>query len=66
MERRIAENEPGDLTIFSTEHKWTFRAANPPASRAIPPFDGRSHNFAALPWPPSLPDASPTDESANY
>src|SRR6201987_2371581 len=27
IERRIAENQPGDVTIFSTDQKWTFRAA---------------------------------------
>ena len=28
IERKIAEGEPGDLTIFSTDHTWTFRAAD--------------------------------------
>jgi dihydroorotase len=41
MQRRIAENEPGDLTIFSTEHKWTFRAAESASKSKNSPFDGR-------------------------
>jgi hypothetical protein len=41
MKRSIAENEPGDLTIFSTEHKWTFRAAESASKSRNSPFDGR-------------------------
>jgi dihydroorotase len=41
MKRRIAENEPGDLTIFSTEQKWTFRAAESASKSRNSPFDGR-------------------------
>ena len=42
IERRIAENEPADLTIFSTEHKWTFRAEESASKSRNSPFDGRS------------------------
>jgi dihydroorotase len=41
MKRRIAENEPCDLTIFSSEHKWTFRAADSASKSRNSPFDGR-------------------------
>jgi dihydroorotase len=41
MKRRIAEDEPGDLTIFSTDHKWTFRAAESASKSKNSPFDGR-------------------------
>jgi dihydroorotase len=41
IERRIAENEPADLTIFSTEHKWTFRAEESASKSRNSPFDGR-------------------------
>jgi len=41
MKRRIAENEPGDLTIFSTQHKWIFRAAESASKSRNSPFDGR-------------------------
>jgi dihydroorotase len=40
-QRRIAENEPGDLTIFSTEQKWTFRAKESVSKSKNSPFDGR-------------------------
>ena len=46
-ERRIAENQPGDLTIFSTEHKWTFRAEESASKSRNSPFDGR--NFRGAP-----------------
>jgi dihydroorotase len=41
MQRRIAENEPGDLTIFSTEQKWTYRAEESASKSRNSPFDGR-------------------------
>src|ERR1700722_7065357 len=41
MQRRIAENEPGDLTIFSTEQKWTYRAEESASKSLNSPFDGR-------------------------
>src|ERR1700721_1892856 len=41
MQRRIAENEPGDLTIFSTEYRWTFRARESASKSHNSPFDGR-------------------------
>jgi dihydroorotase len=47
MERRIAENQPGDLTIFSVEHKWTFRADESASKSRNSPFDGR--NFRGAP-----------------
>jgi dihydroorotase len=48
MRRRIAENEPGDLTIFSTEHKWTFRAAESASKSKNSPFDGREFRGAPM------------------
>jgi dihydroorotase len=41
IERRIAENAPADLTIFSTDHKWTFRAQESASKSRNSPFDGR-------------------------
>jgi dihydroorotase len=41
MERKIAAGQPGDLTIFSTELKWTYRAADSPSKSRNTPFDGR-------------------------
>ncbi|HET6144441.1 MAG TPA: dihydroorotase, partial [Candidatus Acidoferrales bacterium] len=40
-QRRIAENGPGDLTIFSTEQKWIFHAKDSLSKSKNSPFDGR-------------------------
>jgi dihydroorotase len=47
MERRIAENQPGDLTIFSTDHKWIFRTEESASKSRNSPFDG--HSFRGAP-----------------
>jgi dihydroorotase len=47
MNRHIAEGEPGDLTIFSTDHNWTFRAEESASKSRNSPFDGR--NFRGAP-----------------
>lgn len=41
IERKIAAGAAADLTIFSTEHEWTFRAAESPSKSRNTPFDGR-------------------------
>lgn len=48
IERRIAENQPGDLTIFSTEHKWTFLAEESASKSHNSPFDGRTFRGAPM------------------
>jgi len=47
MERRIAAGQTADLTIFSTEHAWTFRAAESASKSRNSPFDG--HSFRGAP-----------------
>jgi dihydroorotase len=42
MDRKIAANESADLTIFSTTHEWTYRAADSPSKSRNTPFDGRA------------------------
>jgi dihydroorotase len=42
MQRKIAQGEPADLTIFSTDRAWTFRAADSPSKSRNTPFDGRA------------------------
>src|ERR1700691_5406238 len=42
IERKIAADEPADLTIFSPDAAWTFRAADSPSQSRNTPFDGRS------------------------
>jgi dihydroorotase len=42
MKRRIAEDEPADLTVLSTDHSWTFRTEESASKSRNSPFDGRS------------------------
>jgi dihydroorotase len=46
--RALAENQPADLTIFSTEHRWTFRAEESASRSRNTPFDGRAFRGAAM------------------
>ena len=46
--RRIAEGEPADLTLFSTEHEWTFRASESASKSRNTPFDGRQFRGAPM------------------
>ena len=41
IERKIAGGEPADLTIFSVNHKWTFRANDSASKSRNTPFDNR-------------------------
>ncbi len=40
--RQVAAGEPADLTIFSADLAWTFRAAESASKSRNTPFDGRS------------------------
>jgi len=40
--------EPADLTLFSTEHAWTFRAVESASRSRNTPFDGRSFRGAPM------------------
>ncbi|HXJ18376.1 MAG TPA: dihydroorotase [Candidatus Polarisedimenticolia bacterium] len=48
IQRKIAPGEPADLTLFSTDHSWTFRAAESPSKSRNTPFDGRSFRGAPM------------------
>jgi dihydroorotase len=48
IERRIAAGHPADLTLFSTEHAWTFRAAESASKSRNTPFDGREFRGAPM------------------
>ena len=48
FERKIAEGQPADLTIFSADHAWTFRAADSASKSRNSPFDGRSFQGAPM------------------
>jgi dihydroorotase len=42
LERSVAAGQPADLTIFSLDRPWTFRAAESASKSRNSPFDGRS------------------------
>jgi dihydroorotase len=42
LERTIAPGQPADLTIFSLERPWTFRAAESASKSRNSPFDARA------------------------
>ena len=46
--RRIAAGEPADLTLFSRDHAWTFRAEESASRSRNTPFDGRSFRGAPM------------------
>jgi dihydroorotase len=46
--RRIAAGEPADLTLFSRDHAWTFRAEESASRSRNSPFDGRSFRGAPM------------------
>ena len=46
--RSIAPGEPADLTIFSTDHSWTFHAKESASKSSNTPFDGRKFRGAPM------------------
>jgi len=48
MERGVTVRHPADLTIFSTEQEWTFRAVESASKSRNTPFDGRSFRGAPM------------------
>jgi dihydroorotase len=42
MQRKIAADQPGDLTIFSLDRDWTYDVNDSPSKSRNSPFDGRS------------------------
>jgi dihydroorotase len=48
LERKIAAGELADLTIFSTDYEWTFRAAESASKSRNSPFDGRAFRGAPM------------------
>jgi dihydroorotase len=42
LERTIAAGRPADLTIFSLDRAWTFRADESASKSRNSPFDGRA------------------------
>jgi dihydroorotase len=48
MERKITAAQPADLTVFSTEHAWTYKVAESPSKSRNSPFDVRKFRGAAM------------------
>src|SRR6202050_3393281 len=48
IERKIAADEPADLTIFSLDHTWTYHTSDSPSRSRNTPFDGRSFRGAPM------------------
>ncbi len=48
IERKIAAGQPADLTIFSPDREWTYRAADSPSKSRNTPFDGRAFRGAPM------------------
>jgi dihydroorotase len=48
IERKLATGQPADITIFSTDHAWTFRAADSASKSRNTPFDGRQFKGAPM------------------
>jgi dihydroorotase len=42
LERTLAPGQTADLTIFSLDRPWTFRAAESASKSRNSPFDGRN------------------------
>ena len=48
MERKIAAGQPADLTIFSTDHTWTYNVNESPSKSRNSPFHSRTFKGAAM------------------
>jgi dihydroorotase len=48
IERKIADGQPADLTIFSTTHEWTYDVKQSPSKSRNSPFDGRTFKGAPI------------------
>ena len=48
MEREIAAGQPGDLTIISLDHSWTYKVKESASKSRNSPFDGRTFKGAPM------------------
>jgi dihydroorotase len=46
--RTIASGEPADITVFSTDHNWTFQVKDSASKSRNSPFDGRKFRGAPM------------------
>jgi dihydroorotase len=48
IERTLAASQPADLTIFSTDHSWTYDVKDSPSKSRNSPFDRRTFKGAPM------------------
>ncbi len=48
IERTLAASQPADLTIFSTDHPWTYDVKDSPSKSRNSPFDRRTFKGAPM------------------
>jgi len=48
MERTLAAGQPADVTIFSSDRKWTYDVKDSPSKSRNSPFDGREFKGAPM------------------
>ena len=48
IERKIAIGQPADITIFSLDRAWTYKATGSPSKSRNTPFDGRAFRGAPV------------------
>src|ERR1700674_2539261 len=48
MERTLAAGQPADVTVFSTDHSWTYDVNESPSKSRNSPFDSRTFKGAAM------------------
>jgi dihydroorotase len=48
LERKVAAGQPGDVTIFSLDHPWTYDVKQSPSKSRNSPFDGRAFKGAPM------------------
>jgi dihydroorotase len=48
IERKLIKGAPADVTIFSTDHSWTYKVGNSPSKSRNSPFDNRPFKGAAM------------------
>jgi dihydroorotase len=48
IERKLAANQPADVTIFSTTQEWKYNVIDSPSKSRNSPFDGRTFHGAPM------------------
>jgi dihydroorotase-like cyclic amidohydrolase len=48
IERQLAKGQLADVTIFSTDHSWTYSVGESPSKSRNSPFDKRTFKGAPM------------------